>query len=80
MSADIENKRLLRKIAKKDRKIAALEKRVRQLEIRAADLTINLNDRIQKSFEYCLSNVRMVPVLGLRSNDRIVEFKVSDTK
>ena len=78
MDYEIECKRLRRKLAKKERKIVALEKRIRQLEAKAADATINLTRTIEKSLKYCLSNVRMIPVLGIRSSDKIIEFKVSD--
>ena len=78
MNWEIECKRMQRKLAKKDRKINALELRIKKLEIAVADRSINLTRTIEKSFESCLANVRMVPIIGIRSSDKIVEFSVKD--
>lgn len=78
MDYELEYKRLRKRYEKQIRKNDALEKRVRKLEREVADRTINLTREIERSFEYVLSNVRMVPVLGIRSNDRIVGFNVAD--
>ncbi|MEY4719607.1 MAG: hypothetical protein RL563_2225 [Pseudomonadota bacterium] len=78
MNWELEYKRLLRRLEKQKRKNAALEERIRKLERVAADRTINLTRTIEDSFKHCLANVRMIPVLGIGSNSKILEINVSD--
>lgn len=70
--------RLQRKLEKRDAKIAGLNRKVVDLE-RSLGLQAYLIERlpidITRAVQDALCNVRMIPVFGLRSNDKIVEIR-----
>lgn len=74
--------RLQRKIDKRDAKIAGLNRKVEQLE---TELSVHvmmikrLPIDITRAVQEALCNVRMIPVMGLRSNDKIVEIRNAGT-
>lgn len=70
--------RLRLKIEKRDRRIEGLMRRISNLEAALATRTImaeRLPSDIAKAVQTALCNVRMIPVLGIRSNDRIIEVR-----
>lgn len=75
---EIKLKRLERKLAQKDIKIDGLNKKISQLERKVSYCTIDLSRTIESSIQHVLSNVRMIPVLGIGSNSKIVEIKTED--
>ena len=74
-------RRLQSKLDKRDQKIAGLQRRVRELELKLArqyvERDTSMRD-IRRAVQEALCNVRMIPVLGIGKNARIVEVKSSD--
>lgn len=74
-------RRLQSKLDKRDQKIAGLQRRVRELELTLArqyvERDTSMRD-IRRAVQEALCNVRMIPVLGIGKNARIVEVKSSD--
>lgn len=74
-------RRLQSKLDKRDRKIAGLQRRVRELELKLArqyvERDTSMRD-VRRAVQEALCNVRMIPVLGIGKNARIVEVKSSD--
>lgn len=74
-------RRLLLKLEKRDQRIAGLERRVAMLESALATKDIDskrLPLDVTRAVQQALSNVRLVPIIGLTKNARIVEVKSSD--
>ena len=69
-------KKIMKKLNSRDRKIAGLQRKVRLLESELAMRTIDLPKNIRRSVEEALCNVRMVPVLGILHDRRIVNLTV----
>jgi hypothetical protein len=69
--------RLQRKLEKRDQRIAGLERRVVLLE-RAVAARDSLPRDLTRVVQEALCNVRMIPVIGVGKNARIVEVKASD--
>lgn len=74
-------KRLKRKLEKRDRRIAALEHRIMLLEnqiatkdLQAKRLPLDVTRAVQEA----LCNVRMIPVLGVGKNARILDVNFSE--
>lgn len=66
--------RLQKKLAQRDRRIAGLLRRVADLERAVSTLEITGKQvDFERALQRALCNLRMIPVLGLRSNDRVVE-------
>lgn len=75
MSDKVEEGRLRKKIAQRDRRIAGLLRRITALESSLATMEIatrRLPIDIERAVQHALCNVRMMPVLGLRSDEKIV--------
>lgn len=72
--ADLQVRRLRRKLEKRDKKISGLKRRIAELEhaLAVKDLPRNVTKAVQEA----LCNVRMIPVLGIGA-DRILEVKSS---
>ena len=73
--------RLKRKLAQRDNRITGLENKIKQqnellflLEQSVKRTPIEVTRAVQEA----LCNVRMIPVLGIRSNDRIIEVREAD--
>jgi hypothetical protein len=74
-------RRLLRKIEKRDQRIAGLVRRVAMLESALATKDMEakrLPRDVTRAVQEALCNVRMIPVIGVGKNARIVELKSSD--
>lgn len=71
-------RRLRAKLAKRDARIAGLERRISALEhaLAVKDTELQrLPRQVVHAVQEALCNVRMIPVLGVRSNDRIIEVR-----
>ena len=78
MRTDVQLLRLERRLQERDRKIAGLRRRVAALECALAtkDLEVKrLPHDVTRAVQEALCNVRMIPVPGIRSNDKIVEVR-----
>ena len=85
---DLALQRLQKKLAKRDRRIEGMQRYIRHLEglLRPAiksRLEI-LSPEVQRQLTYAvqraIANVRMIPVLGIHSNDRVVRVEVENAK
>ena len=72
--------RLRRKLAKRDEKIAGMKRRIADLEhaLAVKDIEVKRLPRdVTRAVQEALCNVRMIPVLGVGTDARIVEVKSS---
>ena len=85
---DLALQRLQKKLAKRDRRIEGMQRYIRHLEglLRPAiksRLEI-LSPEVQRQLTYvvqrAIANVRMIPVMGIHSNDRVVRVEVENAK
>jgi len=70
--------RLQRKVAQRDRRIAGLERELAATRTALALQSMKLERLpidVERAVQRALCNVRMIPVLGLSSSDRIVEVR-----
>lgn len=80
---DIEEIKLCRmqkKLNKRDRKIAALEKEIRELKSALCVHSFMIKRipvDVTKAVQSALCNVRMIPIIGIGSSDRIVDIQVN---
>lgn len=75
---EIHIKRKDRKIEKRDRKIKALEEELTKVKLSLVfqnEIIKDLKKYCRSAIQDVLSNLRFVPIIGLGSNDRIVEIK-----
>lgn len=66
------------RLAKRDRRIAGMTKKVERLEAALAWRTIDLESlskNIKNQVQEALCNVRMIPVRGLGTDDKIVKVE-----
>lgn len=73
---EIRVNRLRRKLAQRDARITGLERRIAELERQLAvqhTETRLLPIEVTKAVQRALCNVRMIPVLGIGSSDKIIE-------
>jgi len=80
MSTDRELGRLRKKIESRDRKIAGIARKLRMTQEALALNSIlvqRLPIDVEKAVQRALCNVRMIPVFGLRSDDKIVEVRAA---
>lgn len=80
MTDDLKIQRLRRKIEARDKRIAGLERQIERLASEHLSISNQLADLprlIEKAVQRALCNVRMIPVLGIRSDDTIVEVRSS---
>lgn len=78
---DIKIRRLLRKIEKRDKRNAGLLNRISQLESALATKDVEIKRlprEVARAVQEALCNVRMIPVLGVGKNARIIEVKSSE--
>lgn len=77
-SPTTEIERLRRKLAQRDRRIKGLENKLSMVQ-KALGMQAMLMQRlpidIEKAVQRALCNVRMIPIIGLRSDDKIVEVR-----
>lgn len=69
---------LLKRIAKRDRRIAGMARRIAELEHALAVKDVELKRlprEVTRAVQEALCNVRMIPVLGIRSDDKIIEVR-----
>mgnify|MGYP006315833441 CR=1 FL=1 len=74
-------RRLQSKLDKRDQKIVGLKRRIQELEhaLAVKDVEVKRLPRdVVRAVQEALCNVRMIPVLGIGKNARIVEVKSSD--
>lgn len=74
-------RRLREKLAARDRQIAAMKKHIAALESELARRQLQKDQLpidVQRAVQRALCNVRMIPVLGLHSDERILEVRVGD--
>lgn len=74
-------RRLRRKLEKRDEKIAGLKRRIADLEhaLAVKDVEVKRLPRdVTRAVQEALCNVRMIPVLGIGKDARILEVKSSD--
>lgn len=72
--------RLRRKMAERDKKIEGLKRRVAALESALATAHFDAKRtpiEIRKAVQDALCNVRMIPVLGIGRNARIIEVRTT---
>ena len=80
-AAQAELKRLREKLAARDRQIAAMKKHIAALESELAHRQLQKDQLpidVQRAVQRALCNVRMIPVLGLHSDERILEVRVGE--
>ena len=77
MNQDRKIRKLQERLDKRDRRIKWLERRIIQLENNYAP---NLDKAVERAIKYALSNMRMIPVLGLCSEDRVVDVVVKKSE
>ena len=78
MRTDVQLLRLERRLQERDRKIAGLRRRVAALERALATKDLEgkrLPHDVTRAVQEALCNIRMIPVPGIRSNDKIVEVR-----
>ena len=71
-------RRLLRRLEQRDRRISGMARRIAELEhaLAVKDVEIKRLPRdVTRAVQEALCNVRMIPVLGIRSNDKIIEVR-----
>lgn len=71
-----------RKLAQRDRRIAGLERELAAARTALALQAMKLGRLpidVERAVQRALCNVRMIPVLGLSSSDRIVEVRAEKT-
>jgi hypothetical protein len=73
MNQERKIRKLQERIDKRDRRIKWLERRIIELENNYAP---NLGRSIEFGIGRILSNMRMIPVLGLCSEDRVIDVVV----
>lgn len=74
-------RRLERKLARRDRKIAGMRRRIALLESALATRTLDLGSlsrNVERAVTSALCNVRMIPVIGVGRDAKIVEVKAAD--
>jgi hypothetical protein len=74
----MSEQRLLKRIAQRDRRIAGMQRRILELEhaLAVKDVEVKRLPRdVTRAVQEALCNVRMIPVLGIRSNDKIIEVR-----
>jgi len=74
-------RRLRHKLKKRDEKIAGLKRRVAALESALATQSLEMQRLprdVTRAVQEALCNVRMIPVLGVGKNARIVKVESSD--
>ena len=73
--------RLKKKISQRDQKITGLKKRIADLETAVATQAVTLKSLpkdVERAVQRALCNVRMIPVLGIGSSDKIVEVRAAE--
>lgn len=74
----MSEQRLLKRIAQRDRRIAGMARRIADLEhaLAVEDVEIKRLPRdVTRAVQEAMCNVRMIPVLGIGSNDKIIEVR-----
>ena len=71
---DITIQRLRKKLSERDKKIAGLQRRVAELDGPVASST-RFDKDVYRIVQDTLSNVRMIPIVGLGKGDRILGVK-----
>ena len=74
-------RRLRAKVAQRDRRIAGLERRLAETNALLVSQMFEVKRiplEVERAVQRALCNVRMIPVLGLRGNDKIVEIRNAD--
>jgi hypothetical protein len=75
---EMSEQRLLKRISQRDRRIAGMQRRIVELEhaLAVKDVEVKRLPRdVTRAVQEALCNVRMIPVLGIRSNDKIIEVR-----
>ena len=81
MGVSVECARVWRKVAKRDKRISGLQDRIALLETALATKSIEsrrLPIDVARAVQDALSNVRLLPVLGVGKTDKIVEIRGMD--
>lgn len=74
---NIKISRLRRKLDRKEQKIQGLVRRVQELEHQLAVKETSIRRlpvEIERAVQRALCNVRMIPILGIGSDDKILEI------
>ena len=77
MNQERKIRKMQERIDKRDRRIKWLERRIIELENNYAP---NLDKAVERAIKYALSNMRMIPVLGLCGDDRVVDVVVKKSE
>jgi len=77
MNQERKIRKMQERIDKRDRRIKWLERRIIELENNYAP---NLDKAVERAIKYALSNMRMIPVLGLCSEDRVIDVVVKKSE
>ena len=78
---EVQRLRLKRKIEQRDRRIKALQERISELQhaLVTKDTEIKRLPRdVTRAVQEALCNVRMIPILGIGGDKKIVEIKVTE--
>lgn len=80
--------RLRKKLAKRDRRIEGMRRYIQRLERMLGPamtdnldmLSPNVQRQLIAAVQRAMANVRLIPVIGLRSDDRVVRVEVENVK
>ncbi len=78
---EVQRLRLKRKLEQRDRRIKALQERISELQymLVTEDMEIKRLPRdVTRAVQEALCNVRMIPILGIGGDKKIVEIKVTE--
>ena len=78
---EVQSLRLKRKLEQRDRRIKALQERISELQymLVTKDMEIKRLPRdVTRAVQEALCNVRMIPILGIGGDKKIVEIKVTE--
>jgi predicted RNase H-like nuclease (RuvC/YqgF family) len=78
---EVQRLRLKRKLEQRDRRIKALQERISELQymLVTKDMEIKRLPRdVTRAVQEALCNVRMIPILGIGGDKKIVEIKVTE--
>ena len=73
--------RLRNRLLKKNKKISALRKELAELKKKPAPSPIgDVDKKIAQAVKHTLSNMRFIPVLGMRSEDKVIDVTITSAK
>ena len=78
---EVQRLRLKRKLEQRDRRIKALQERISELQYMLVTKAMEIKRLprdVTRAVQEALCNVRMIPILGIGGDKKIVEIKVTE--